>query len=107
MLQKIQKKLYNLLRRIPKGKVVTYQSLAQAMGRPGAWRWVGNLLAQNQEPRRYPCYKVVRSDGRLGGYSGGSRLKKKLLEREGVVIQRKRVKNLEKYLFVLSFRARP
>ena len=68
------KNLQRLLDKIPKGKVTTYKEIARAMGIKGC-RYVGQLLNKNPEPDKYPCYKVVRSNGKSGGYSGGQKNK--------------------------------
>jgi methylated-DNA-[protein]-cysteine S-methyltransferase len=85
---------------IPMGKVTTYAAIAKAMGSPRAARAVGNALGANQNPIVVPCHRVVRSDGGLGGYSGGEGpvTKAKLLGREGVQISAGKI-NLTKYLF--------
>lgn len=58
-------KLQSLLAKIPRGKVVTYKELARAMGSKKATRAVGTLCGKNPQPNKYPCYKVVKSDGRV------------------------------------------
>jgi len=72
--------------RIPKGQVRTYSQVARAIGKPHAARAVGNALAKNPLAPLIPCHRVVRSDGKLGGYSskGGVNGKRIMLEREGV-----------------------
>jgi methylated-DNA-[protein]-cysteine S-methyltransferase len=82
------------------GKVTTYGAIAKAMGSPRAARAVGQALGANQNPIVVPCHRVVRSDGVLGGYSGGEgpRTKAKLLAREGVPVTAGRI-NLSRYLF--------
>lgn len=72
------------VRRVPKGRVVTYASLARNIGAPRAARAVGQALNKNPHLVTVPCHRVVRSDGSLGGYRQGSRQKKRLLIREGV-----------------------
>lgn len=74
------------LRSIPKGQVRTYRDIARELGHPGAVRAVGNACAKNPVPLLVPCHRVVRTDGGLGGYSlrGGTALKRRLLEQEGV-----------------------
>ena len=92
--------VYALTSLIPTGKVTTYGAIAKAMGFPGAARAVGQALGANPNPIVVPCHRVVRSDGVLGGYSGGEgpRTKAKLLGREGVQVSAGKV-NLAKYLF--------
>lgn len=92
--------VYAATSRIPMGKVTTYGAIAKAIGFPGAARAVGQALGANPNPIVVPCHRVVRSDGVLGGYSGGEgpRTKAKLLSREGVVVSSGRV-DLGKFLF--------
>jgi methylated-DNA-[protein]-cysteine S-methyltransferase len=92
------KKLQNLLLKIPKGKVTTYKEIARAMDTKG-YRYIGQLLGKNPEPDRYPCYKVVCSNGSLGGYSGGIKNKVQRLRNDGIVIKSGKVFNLASVLF--------
>lgn len=71
---------------IPRGRVTTYSGIAARIGAPNAARAVGNALAYNPFPIIIPCHRVVRADGRLGGYGGGLEMKRALLELEGVHI---------------------
>ncbi|MEK7510999.1 MAG: MGMT family protein [Patescibacteria group bacterium] len=79
-------KIYELARRIPKGKVATYGQLAALAGKPGAARAVGSAMRTNPDIPKTPCHRVVASDGSLTGYSAGQGIatKKKMLEAEGV-----------------------
>ena len=87
-------KIYTLIEKIPKGKVSTYKAVSMKTGiHPRA---VGIFLHKNPDPERIPCYKIVRSDGSLGGYSGGIEKKKKLLEKDGVMIKNGKI-DLKKY----------
>ena len=71
-------------RAIEFGQTITYGRLAKKSGRPAASRAVGSALAKNPLPLIIPCHRVIRSDGKLGGFSapGGIILKKKMLELE-------------------------
>jgi len=69
---------------IPRGKVIPYSGLAYRLSAPRAARAVGTALARNPFPLIIPCHRVVRSDGTLGGFGGGLKMKKALLEMEGV-----------------------
>ena len=69
---------------IPRGRVMTYGSLAASLGVPGGARAVGNVMAGNPFPLMIPCHRVVRSDGTLGGFGGGLPMKRALLEMEGI-----------------------
>ena len=85
---KFQKKVWNYLKSIPKGKVKTYKEVAIAINMPKAARAVANACAKNPYAPKVPCHRVVRTDGNLGGYSapGGVKTKKKLLKKEGFFI---------------------
>jgi O-6-methylguanine DNA methyltransferase len=71
------------LRQVPAGSVVTYQSLAAAVGSPSSQRAIGNTVASNPIPIYLPCHRVIRSDGTIGNYGGGVERKLKLLRAEG------------------------
>lgn len=79
-------RIYELTRRIPKGKVATYGRLAKLAGNPGAARAVGLFMKLNPDVPHTPCHRVVAADGSLAGYSaaGGIAKKKALLLAEGV-----------------------
>ena len=81
-----QRKVYEIVRKIPKGKVLTYKEIGELAGRPRAWRAVGNILNKNQDPK-IPCHRIIKSDGRIGGYNKGVREKVVLLKKEGVKIE--------------------
>ncbi len=72
--------------RIPRGNVTSYGSLAKRISAPGAARAVGSALAGNPFPIIIPCHRVVRSDGYVGQFGGGTEVKKALLRLEGVEI---------------------
>ena len=81
-------KVWNYLKKIPRGKVITYLDLAKAIKMPKAVRAVANAVGKNPYPPKIPCHRVIRSDGKLGGYSapGGIKTKKKLLKMEGIIL---------------------
>ena len=60
---------------------MTYKEVAKMAGRPSAYRAVGNILSRNFDSH-IPCYRVVRSDGKIGGYTRGQSMKRRLLEKE-------------------------
>ena len=72
--------------KIPKGEVKTYKQVAIAINRPKSARAVANACGKNPYAPKIPCHRVIRSDGKLGGYSGngGIKTKKKLLKLEGI-----------------------
>lgn len=82
-----KEKVYELLRTVPSGKVVTYGQLARMAGNPRAARAIGMFMAKNPDAPHTPCHRVVASDGTLHGYSGegGVNGKRKMLIDEGVV----------------------
>ncbi len=82
-------KVREVVRRIPKGKVLTYKEVACLAGSPRAYRAVGNIMNKNRD-KWIPCHRVIRSDGSLGGYAGGSKLKEKILRHEGFTRRRAR-----------------
>jgi len=76
-------------RAIEFGQTISYSGLAKKSGRPNASRAVGSTLAINPLPLLIPCHRVIRSDGKLGGFSapGGITFKKKMLKLEGKAIK--------------------
>ena len=71
------------LRRVGRGRTVTYAELARLAGTPGAARAAGSACANNPVPLWVPCHRVLASGGRIGGFSGGLKVKRALLELEG------------------------
>ena len=84
---------------IPRGRVSTYKQIAERVGRPRAYRAVGNALHKNPLAPIIPCHRVVKSDGALGGYGGGVEAKRLLLEEEGIKIRNGKVKLSKGILF--------
>ena len=76
--------VYDLLLKIPKGKVTTYHDIAKALGCPQGSRAIGRILNCNPNPITIPCHRVVMSSGNIGGYAFGKITKKELLENEGI-----------------------
>ena len=74
-----EKRVLKITSRIPLGQVRSYKWVARKAGRPRATRAVGQALNKNPYPIIIPCHRVIRSDGSLGGYAKGKKLKKKLL----------------------------
>ena len=88
--------VYDLLLKIPAGKVSTYGDLAKALGNPSASREIGRILGRNPNPITVPCHRVVMSDGKVGGYAHGSNKKIKLLEEEGISFTGKIISDFKK-----------
>ena len=83
MLKTFSEKVKDIVRKIPKGKVLTYLEVARRAGNPNAARAVGAIMKSNYNPH-IPCHRVIRSDGRMAGYNrGGGEKKLKLLQSEG------------------------
>jgi methylated-DNA-[protein]-cysteine S-methyltransferase len=82
-----QKKVWQALAAIPYGETRSYHEVAQAIGRPGASRAVGQANHHNPVAPLIPCHRVVTSSGTLGGYGGGVDLKRAMLEQEGVQLK--------------------
>ena len=88
-----QKRVFKETMKVPYGAVETYSGLARKAGCPDGSRAVGNALANNPFPLVVPCHRIIRTDGRMGGFSawGGVALKERLLKLEGVKIQSERI----------------
>ncbi len=69
---------------IPRGSTLTYKEVAIRAGSFGAYRAVGNIMNKNHNPR-IPCHRVICSNGKLGGYNRGKRMKRAILLKEGVL----------------------
>jgi methylated-DNA-[protein]-cysteine S-methyltransferase len=82
-----QQEVWRQLRRIPAGTTVSYAELARRVGKPRAQRAVGAANGANPVSIVVPCHRVVRSDGKLGGYGGGADRKRWLLAHESVMIR--------------------
>jgi len=79
-----EKKVYSAVSRIPEGQIRSYKWVAEKIGRPSAYRAVGNALNKNRHTDVIPCHRVIRSDGSIGGYAKGAALKAAILKREGI-----------------------
>ena len=86
---KFEIKVWNSISKIPRGEVKTYKELAIQINRPKSARAVANACGKNPYPVKIPCHRVIRSDGKLGGYSGkgGTKTKKRLLKNEGYLYE--------------------
>lgn len=92
--------VYNVVKKIPKGKVLTYSRLAELAGTKSA-RVVGNVLHRNTDPENIPCHRVVNIKGELAkSYAfGGAVIQAKKLALEGVILDNNGRVNLNKYLW--------
>jgi O-6-methylguanine DNA methyltransferase len=87
-----QKKVCDVVKKIPRGKILSYQEVAFRLDEPGAARAVGNALNRNFNSD-VPCHRVIKSDGSVGGYRGGIKKKIKILRGEGVKIKNGKIVN--------------
>lgn len=92
------KRIYEAVKKIPRGKVATYGRVAELAGNPRMSRAVGNALHKNPDPEHIPCYRVVNAKGELAEafVFGGVNMQEKLLEADGIEVVNGRV-DLEKY----------
>lgn len=98
-----QDHVYILCKKIPKGRVSTYGEIAHALGCK-AYRAVGHALRKNPDFPNTPCFRVVASGGKIGGFNGETQGKEiqrkiKLLEQEGLKIKNNKILNFEEVLY--------
>lgn len=75
-------KVYQVVKMIPKGEVLSYKQVAELAGSPRAYRAVGNILNKNHD-KSIPCHRVIKANGQFGGYNKGTNLKQEILVSEG------------------------
>ena len=81
---KFEKEVLIATFKIPEGKISTYKRIAERIGRPRAYRAVGNALHKNPLAPVVPCHRVVKSDGSFGGEKNGAKARMRLLREEGI-----------------------
>ncbi len=81
-----QRRVWQQLRRIPFGSTISYGELAEQIDAPAAFRAVGNANGRNCLPVFIPCHRVLAAGGKIGGFTGGLGLKKRLLAHEAAVL---------------------
>jgi methylated-DNA-[protein]-cysteine S-methyltransferase len=94
---KFNEKCYSILKKVPKGKVVTYKQIANELN-SHAYRAVGNAMNKNPYAPNIPCHRVINSNGNIGGFATGTEKKIKLLKKEGIKIKNNKI-DLKKYQF--------
>lgn len=97
-------KVYQQLKKVPKGRVTTYKILANSVGTK-AYQAIGTAMKNNPYAPQVPCHRVVASDGTIGGFKGkktGKTIteKIKLLESEGITIAKQKIIDFEKILYI-------
>lgn len=95
----LDKKIYKKLLEVPKGKITTYGDLAKAVGCTNGQRAVGRIMNKNPYPTIIPCHRVVKSDGKVGGYAFGEEIKINMLKKEGIKIQNGRIQNWDDMVY--------
>ena len=92
-------KVYRKLLQVPKGRVTTYGELAKAVGLKNGQRVIGLIMKNNPFPVILPCHRVVKSDGKIGGYAYGEMVKSRMLSNEGIKIIDGKIIDFEKEKF--------
>lgn len=89
----LTKRIYEIAKNIPKGKVATYKQIATLVGSSGASRAVGMAMSNNPDITTIPCHRVIGSDGYMHGYSLGKGIESKIekLRKEGIEIEEDKV----------------
>ncbi|RLJ01715.1 MAG: cysteine methyltransferase [Candidatus Aenigmatarchaeota archaeon] len=93
-------KVFKLLRKIPEGKITTYKEIGLKLNLNP--RIVGRILSENEDLENIKCYKVVKSDGKVGGYKLGIKEKIKRLEKDGIKVENGRIVDFEKRVLRFS-----
>ena len=93
---KLEEKVYKKLLEVPKGKITTYGDIAKAIGLKNGQRIIGKIMNKNPYPVIVPCHRVVKSDGKIGGYAWGEKVKAKMLSNEGIKIKNGKILDVEK-----------
>ena len=89
---------YKLVRQIPDGNISSYGAVAKALGDIVASRAVGRMMNQNPDADNMPCYKIVHSDGRLGGFGLGINDKTKRLHQDNISVRDGHIVDFENVL---------
>ncbi len=84
--KKFSDKVLDEVAKIKKGEVQSYKQIAKKSGNSSAQRAVGNILNKNRNPK-VPCHRVIRSDGKVGGFNAGKNKKIEILKKEGIKIK--------------------
>jgi len=104
MVTKFQKKVYQICKKIPRGRITTYKIVAEKM-KTKAYRAVGTALNKNphgilkcEGKNMVPCHRIINSNGFVGGFANGIKNKIKLLKKEGIKINNNKIIDLDKIL---------
>ena len=89
----LEHKVYKKLLEVPKGKVTTYSELAKSVGLKNGQRAIGRIMNKNPFPVIIPCHRVILSNGKIGGYAWGEKIKTNMLSKEGIEIKNGKILN--------------
>jgi len=92
----LEHKVYQKLLEVPKGKVTTYSELAKAVGLKNGQRAIGRMMNKNPFPVIIPCHRVILSNGKIGGYAWGEKIKTNMLSKEGIKIKNGKILDSDK-----------
>ena len=92
-------RVYTKLLQVPEGKITTYGDLAKAVGLENGQRIIGTIMKKNPFPGIVPCHRVVKSDGKIGRYVYGERIKSQMLAKEGIKIKDGKIIDFDKEKF--------
>ena len=92
-------RVYTKLLQVPEGKVTTYGDLAKAVGLENGQRAIGTIMKKNPFLGIVPCHRVVKSDGKIGGFVYGERTKSQMLVKEGIKIKDGKIVDFTKEKF--------
>jgi methylated-DNA-[protein]-cysteine S-methyltransferase len=91
--------VYKKLLQVPKGQITTYGELANAVGLKNGQRAIGKIMNKNPYPAIVPCHRVVNSNGKIGGYAYGEKVKTNMLTKEGIKIKKGKILDFENRVF--------
>jgi len=94
----LTRKVFSLVKRIPKGKISTYKQIAIKLKKPKAARLIGKILSKNKHLIKIPCHRIVKSNGSIGGFILGEKKKSLLLKKEGIKIKKGKIIDFKKHL---------
>lgn len=95
----LEQQVYKKLSEVPQGKVTTYGELAKVVGLKNGQRIIGQIMKKNPYPVIIPCHRVVKSDGKVGGYAYGEAIKSSMLKKEGIKIQDGKILDWDKKFY--------
>lgn len=87
----LEHEVYRKLLQVPKGRVTTYSELAKAVGLKNGQRTIGRIMNKNPFPVIVPCHRVILSNGKIGGYAWGEKIKTNMLSKEGIEIKKGKI----------------